>query len=236
MARDTIPENWSPNLRLGHVVDRLTTDPRCVLALTDALKFTSRANTPEGYRHFRGITLAILQQTFEGFDELGPNGSRRRFLTVLCEYLFTRLIERVLAPGSRFDAGMLDRFRQGYDPCFQKDVAQWNWLCCHPDKTAADLPSNLDTTYEPTQPMEEVEMTTATQVTLSVPAIEQRTFVYGRDAKDYSDTEIVALIKQLEDEIERCKAVKNKPKSLKKSIEQMQANIQALVELSDSRE
>ena len=70
---------------------------------------------------------------------------------------------------------------------------------------------------------------------MTAPTIETKTFIAGKDAKNMSDSEIFALIAELEADVDKLSSIRNKPKKLVASIEKTQAEIAKLVEYVDGR-
>ena len=70
---------------------------------------------------------------------------------------------------------------------------------------------------------------------MAAPTIETKTFIAGKDAKNMSDSEIFALIAELEADVDKLSSIRNKPKKLVASIEKTQAEIAKLVEYVDGR-
>ena len=70
---------------------------------------------------------------------------------------------------------------------------------------------------------------------MTAPTIETKTFIAGKDAKNMSDSEIFALIAELESDVDKLSSIRNKPKKLVASIEKTQAEIAKLVEYVDGR-
>lgn len=73
------------------------------------------------------------------------------------------------------------------------------------------------------------------QLDKSAPALETKFFIFGVDASALTDDQIVAQIFEIEKEISRLEAVKNKPKKLTAKIGAMDADIAALVKFVDDR-
>lgn len=73
------------------------------------------------------------------------------------------------------------------------------------------------------------------QLDKSAPALETKFFIFGVDASTLTDDQIVAQIFEIENEISRLEAVKNKPKKLIAKIEAMNTDIAALVKFVDER-
>ncbi len=99
--------------------------------------------------------------------------------------------------------------------------------------TYEDIKAKYDTLCPP--------ISSSTQGTTMSIKIEQKTFVTAPglctiETKDLKVDIAVNVIKQAEDEIERLEKLKNKPKSVTKKIEDLQAGIDALVKELDSRE
>ena len=76
---------------------------------------------------------------------------------------------------------------------------------------------------------------TAQETKMAAPTIETKTFIAGKDAKSMSDSEIFALIAELEADVDKLSLIRNKPKKLVASIEKTQAEIAKLVEYVDGR-
>ena len=70
---------------------------------------------------------------------------------------------------------------------------------------------------------------------MTAPTIETKTFIAGKDAKNMRDSEIFALIAELEADVDKLSSIRNKPKKLVASIEKTQAEIAKLVEYVDGR-
>jgi len=86
----------------------------------------------------------------------------------------------------------------------------------------------------------QLDVQTQTQPTtqepkMAAPTIETKTFIAGKDAKNMSDSEIFALIAELESDVDKLSSIRNKPKKLVASIEKTQAEIAKLVEYVDGR-
>lgn len=99
--------------------------------------------------------------------------------------------------------------------------------------TYEDIKAKYDTLCPP--------ISSSTQGTTMSIKIEQKTFVTAPglgaiESKMLTVESAVSVIKQAEDEIERLEKLKNKPKSVTKKIEDLQAGIDALVKELDSRE
>ena len=69
----------------------------------------------------------------------------------------------------------------------------------------------------------------------SVPAVEVRTFIYGKEAENVSDEVIFSTIQTLELEIKGYSEIKNKPVALKAKIKALEDNIANLVQFCDER-
>jgi hypothetical protein len=76
---------------------------------------------------------------------------------------------------------------------------------------------------------------TTQETKMAAPTIETKTFIAGKDAKNMSDSEIFALIAELEAGVDKLSSIRNKPKKLVDSIEKTQAYIAKLVEYVDGR-
>lgn len=86
----------------------------------------------------------------------------------------------------------------------------------------------------------QLDVQTQTQPTTQEPkmaalTIETKTFIAGKDAKHMSDSEIFALIADLESDMDKLSSIRNKPKKLVAVIEKTQAEIAKLVEYVDGR-
>ena len=92
---------------------------------------------------------------------------------------------------------------------------------------AASVEKQLDVQTQ-TQP-------TTQEPKMAAPTIETKTFIAGKDAKNMSDSEIFALIAELESDVDKLSSIRNKPKKLVASIEKTQAEIAKLVEYVDGR-
>lgn len=107
-------------------------------------------------------------------------------------------------------------------------------ICEHCLKARTDIQSGAIKSNKP-------EVTTFTEVLpmaaiINIPAVETKTFVYGQDASQVSDATIFNTIANLEKEIESLGKIENKLKALVKRIEDLKADIAALVKLSDDRQ
>lgn len=65
--------------------------------------------------------------------------------------------------------------------------------------------------------------------------IESRTFVNGRDIKDYSDNQLFDLISEAEAEARRLEAIETKPAKLTARIEELKTGAKALADAVDAR-
>lgn len=95
-----------------------------------------------------------------------------------------------------------------------------------------DQPYALINQFQRTQ---EIEMAQATNTHTKAPAIETKIFIFGVDASTLSDDQIVASIFDIENEMNRLGAVKNKPKKLEAKLHDMAGDIEALVKYVDGR-
>ena len=80
-------------------------------------------------------------------------------------------------------------------------------------------------------------LTPTKENTMTAPKpVEVKTFIYGRESKDVPDEIIFSHISGLEQQIKTLEAIENKPKKLIKHIDQLKADIAALVKVCDERE
>lgn len=93
------------------------------------------------------------------------------------------------------------------------------------DKEIADLINAIPYSTE----------TEMAQTANGAPAIETKIFIFGVDASTLSDDQIVASIFDIENEMNRLGAVKNKPKKLEAKLHDMAGDIEALVKYVDGR-
>ena len=70
----------------------------------------------------------------------------------------------------------------------------------------------------------------------SFPAVLKQILIFGKEASTVTDEEIFDHIARLENEVKKLDTIENKPKSLVAKIQSLKADINALVEFSDSRE
>ena len=64
--------------------------------------------------------------------------------------------------------------------------------------------------------------------------VETKTFIFGRDVKLMKDEEIFGTIQRLENEITGLETIQNKPKKLTARIDELKANIAAIVAIVDA--
>lgn len=85
-----------------------------------------------------------------------------------------------------------------------------------------------DTKFFQPQPQESI-------MNNSTPVIQTKTFITGVDAENQTDAQIFDIIANIEKNIEKLSAIKNKPKKLLAVIEQRQKDIDDLVAFVDAR-
>lgn len=91
-------------------------------------------------------------------------------------------------------------------------------------------------TTEPTLIKEnEMSLPQVSAPAANVPAVENKTFVFGADAKTMSDDVILSHIARIESEIKQLEDIKTPSKKITTMIDAKKADIAALVEVLDSR-